>query len=727
LKTLQSYIAKIENQIFWLIFLKSILIGLSAFGLGVVLELHWTWASVIGFGFALSSFYFFGGLNNHRKEAISHLHRNTAGTEFSLELLDKRNLNIAEQLQLERIAVQINSQPKSLDFSKVAPFALLLFLPLLVLGISKIMPEKKSEMELSQTENLVTLEDSVYQAAVSLDDLSVTIRPPAYSGLRELTQNSLQFSALEGSQISWTLRFSESDLDVYLINSLRDSLAFEPRGIEFQRTDQVKSSGIYAIQAFRDGLLVYESAFFQLEVIPDLAPIISPLEKELYSYHFYQDGERRQVEAELSDDFLIREVFLVATLARGSGENVKFRETRIPVSRQNFKSDKIQLDLDLEALDFKPGDELYYYWAAIDNKKPEPNFSRSDTYFLNFVDSTGMSEEQLMGMAIHVMPDYFRSQRQIIIDTEKLLSSKNSITEREFNVTSNEIGYDQKLLRLRYGQYLGEEFEESAGGGTFEEGDPEDMLEGFRHDHDHEDEAEGLAMQADPPVEVELEENHDHSDEDDGGLGSILDSYIHNHEDAEMNTFYEESTKGMLKMALEQMWQSELYMRLFEPEKALPYQEKALEYLKTVQQKSRVYVKRTGYDPPPIKEEEKRLAGDLETLSEEIRKEQMVKENEIFPLAAAVLGMLPKENLNTSDLERIRQLGSLWTSRMQYSGLSDWSVLLHLQEMEKGLLSEKGKSELFQKLYPLVASDSDLDASFRAKNELQKAFWSKLR
>jgi len=41
-----------------------------------------------------------------------------------------------------------------------------------------------------------------------------------------------------------------------------------------------------------------------------------------------------------------------------------------------------------------------------------------------------MTEEQLMGMAIHVMPDYFRSQRQIIIDTEKLLCLKRFITER---------------------------------------------------------------------------------------------------------------------------------------------------------------------------------------------------------------------------------------------------------------------------------------------------------
>ena len=37
-----------------------------------------------------------------------------------------------------------------------------------------------------------------------------------------------------------------------------------------------------------------------------------------------------------------------------------------------------------------------------------------------------------------------------------------------FKSQSNEIGFDQKVLRLRYGQFLGEEFETSAGGGHIE-------------------------------------------------------------------------------------------------------------------------------------------------------------------------------------------------------------------------------------------------------------------
>src|SRR5690606_27447058 len=139
--------------------------------------------------------------------------------------------------------------------------------------------------------------------------------------------------------------------------------------------DRVKSSGIYAIRGHRNEELVYESDYFPLEAKDDLAPVIQPADRELYTYHFTNDPKIMDVQAKISDDFKVSEVYLVATLARGSGENVKFRENRIPVSRKNFKSEDLSVRLDLNALDFRHGDELYYYWAAVDNKTPEPNFS----------------------------------------------------------------------------------------------------------------------------------------------------------------------------------------------------------------------------------------------------------------------------------------------------------------------------------------------------------------
>jgi len=61
------------------------------------------------------------------------------------------------------------------------------------------------------------------------------------------------------------------------------------------------------------------------------------------------------------------------------------------------------------------------------------------------------------------------------------------------------------------------------------------------------------------------------------------------------------------------MWKSELRLRTYKPEEALPFEYKALRLLKDLQQKSRVYVAKSAFKPPQIKAE-KRLSGDLDKI-----------------------------------------------------------------------------------------------------------------
>ncbi|REG88225.1 hypothetical protein [Algoriphagus antarcticus] len=724
---IERYIAKIEMQLHVQAGLKAVLAG---FALAVFSKIFTS--SILAFSLvALTGFvaagYFLGLLQSKRIKAIQAMHQRFSDLEFSLELLDKPTKNVAEQLQWERVNASFQGGNIQLWYKRIGPFLISLGIVLGVYGLSLLsIAEEKSptvQAKLDDKSEAIT----VANLPIEMISAAVNIVPPSYTDLPKVNQSGLEVKAIKGSDIEWIISLSNSqDIELELINSNGDGLEFTRQQGRFVLRDRVRSSGIYALRGRKNSTLVFDSDYFPLEAVQDLAPVIQPADKELYRYHFTNDPKIMNVKAKVSDDFKVREVFLVATLARGSGENVKFRENRIPVPRQNFKSEELSVKLDLNALDFKQGDELYYYWAAIDNKAPEPNFSRSDTYFINYVDSTGMTEEELIGMAIHVMPDYFRSQRQIIIDTQQLLADRKNLTEREFNVTSNEIGYDQKMLRLRYGQYLGEEFEESAGGGQIDAENSDNLLEGYEHRHDEENEA-GITANVLLPTLPQETHPETHSTEDDSGLGGLLDSYLHNHEDVETNTYFEESTKSTLKLALEQMWQSELHLRLFEPDQALPYEEKALEYLKTVQQKSRVYVKRTGFDPPPLKQEEKRLTGDLDDLKNQLEKEQIALAERLSPLTAQVLGMLPKPQLSATDKATVQKFGELWTARMNYSGLEDWSVLLQLQDLNAGKITEEGKKVLFQKLYPLIAQSKGVNASFLKQKELEKAFWSKLQ
>src|SRR5690606_34911708 len=107
------------------------------------------------------------------------------------------------------------------------------------------------------------------------------------------------------------------------------------------------------------------------------------------------------------------------------------------------------------------------------------------------------------------------------------------------------------------------------------------------------------------------------------------------HDDPEEATFFSQSIRAKLKAALTVMWDAELHLRLFDPEKSLPYQYQALKLLKEISNDSRIYVHKTGFDPPPLKED-KRLTGDLsEVHSNHYRTNALV--NKQFPAIRAGL------------------------------------------------------------------------------------------
>ncbi|HNG43765.1 MAG TPA: hypothetical protein PK203_18780, partial [Cyclobacteriaceae bacterium] len=339
----------------------------------------------------------------------------------------------------------------------------------------------------------------------------------------------------------------------------------------------------------------------------------------------------------LTDDYGLTDAYIIATVSKGSGESVKFREEKIRFSNTG-KIQGRQLNahqtLDLKRLGMEPGDELYFYVEAIDNKIPDANHTRTETYFISIPDTAQDVMAADGGLGVDLMPEYFRSQRQIIIDTEKLIREKKAITKKEFGSRSNELGYDQKVLRLRYGQFLGEEAESGVGPVETHADDDKDehdeskkaadMVKEFGHQHDTENE-HNLVEEKDPTKK----------DVDGGKKENLLEGFIHEHDNEESATFFYQSLKMKLKAALAQMWDAELYLRLYEPEKSLPYQYTALKLLKEISNDSRIYVHRTGFEPPPIKEE-KRLTADLnEIFTSRYSYEAIV--NKYFPNTVAAL------------------------------------------------------------------------------------------
>ena len=277
-----------------------------------------------------------------------------------------------------------------------------------------------------------------------------------------------------------------------------------------------------------------------------------------------------------------------------------------------------------------------------------------------------------------LMPEYFRSQRQIIIDSEKLLRNQRRITKQNFNVTSNELAHDQKVLRLRYGEFLGEEFQSSVGPrSTITNEQAEDVEKTFGHAHDTDNEA------------------------------SPLDDFVHAHDSQDEATFFVQSIKAKLKAAVTVMWDAELYLRLNQPEKSLPYQYQALKLLKEISQDSRIYVHRTGFDPPPLKEE-KRLTGDLKEIRNSVSKEAM-EAKEQYPNIRAGL----------TTIEKLLQQDSVVLSQNQ-------KVVLTKAGQELGEIELKKPGGNLKTLSLLNSFIHDGENSKEKKNSLLKireSFW----
>ncbi|AKD56270.1 hypothetical protein [Spirosoma radiotolerans] len=729
---LKRLVSSVTYQLYANALLRCVLLAISAYLITATFAGSTVWPLLLGLaGFALGAV--LSKLYQDKKpQAIRLIHQTVGDVEYSLPLLTKPQLNLAEQLQLDRLTTHIQTVRVPVVFlAKAGQYGLLLVAALaLYVGYPLV---KKDAVNPSKKQGLLaTFTPHSKPVAPTFESARLRIQPPAYTQLPEVNSSNLNASSVVGAVLTWQLQFSTTNqVSVRLVSSQGKELLFRKTGDAYTYHDKLINSGLYSIKAYwrtdqQKDSVIYQSDFYRLEAQPDLAPKIEPVSKELYSFHTIKDPKTLTIGARISDDFSVSKTFLVATVARGSGENVKFREVRLPLSQANFKDAKLTKTLDLNELKFAPGDELYYYWAAFDNRQPEPNFTKSDTYFLVYKDTTEVEESELATMAVNIMPEYFRSQRQIIIDTEKLLASRKKMgskTSHAFKSQSNEIGFDQKVLRLRYGQFLGEEFETSAGGGhiepTDEDGDP---LKGFVHDHDKgEEHAE---------AHHEEEHHHDHGSpaaqaaDNQDPVAALMEQYVHSHDNAETNTFHEQSTRSLLKMALENMWQSELHLRLYEPEKALPFEQEALKYLKMSQQKARSYVKKTGFDPPQTKEKETRLTGEMKNVTTAFNQERTYSQQRIELLVAQALGYLDVPKLNAHQRQTVQQLGNALANGVVNSGLQNWSMLASLQKLAGGKsLTSAEKTQLKSKLYSLTGTSERTSASYASDRALQQAFW----
>jgi len=582
------------------------------------------------------------------------LNNNYPELEESVDLLvsDESELNLVQRIQrsriekkFEHIYPQIKIPNNVKTTSKTA--AALLFASLMLMAFA---PDVNQVEPGPLKQELEKLNAKVEET--KLESILVTITPPAYMAQPAYTANDLHLVVPEGSTVSWKITFNKP-ATTELIFSGRDSVTLASDKVK-THTRKITEAGFYQV-VWKDNDKWIISDYYKIEIVKDQPPKLNITNLEQFTKFEFVQPLKVEVKASLQDDFGLADASVIATVSKGSGESVKFREEKLKFdspSRISGKQVQAAVTLDLIILGLEPGDELYFYVEANDIKVPISNYSRTETFFIAIQDTTQYSAIEDEGLGVDLMPEYFRSQRQIIIDTEKLLKEKKKITTQQFKFTSNELGYDQKVLRLRYGQFMGEEFEDQIGGAAASPAEldkdetAEETVLRLSHQHDTENE-HNLVEQKKAAVDTH---DHEHGEDEKDPLAA----FAHQHDDGEQATFFVESVRAKLKAALTVMWDAELYLRLYEPEKSLPYQYTALKLLKEISNDSRIYVHRTGFDPPPLKEE-KRLSGDLVEVRSYtgISKRSDKQDYPAIRQAQQVLEKLIVENINLTDKDKI--------------------------------------------------------------------------
>jgi hypothetical protein len=400
-----------------------------------------------------------------------------------------------------------------------------------------------------------------------LGDVSLRVTPPSYTQLKTQELGSLDGKVPEGSTVAFALHLGGEPGTAALTFHDGTRLELHRDGDVWRGERVVTNSTLYRLQV--DGHAAAER-LYRLDAIPDRPPELIVRTPD-HTLNLLTSGQKTwDLVFEASDDYGLVKAELAITLAQGSGENIKTSQQTLVLEGDGDAHHRLyRKTLDLGSLGFAQGDDLVVRLRVTDNRPGQANVTQSASFILRWPAQAETAGSGMEGLVHKTLPAYFASERQIIIDSEALQADRGRIEAKRFESRSDELGVEQKTLRLRYGEFLGEESEHSA-----------------QHDDDTRSTSKTF-----------------------GDAGNITSEYGHVHDRPEAATLLDPDTRRILKAALDEMWQAELHLRQADPGQALPYEYKALEYIKQVQQAERIYLARAGVQLPQT-DASRRLTGD---------------------------------------------------------------------------------------------------------------------
>ena len=426
----------------------------------------------------------------------------------------------------------------------------------------------------------------------------LVIEPPAYTGLGTQESASLDAKVPEGAKVAFTVRVGTDAGGVTLVFHDGSRIKLQHDGNTWHGERVLFASALYRVQLDEvppnGAALALADHLYRLDVIPDRPPELIVRAPDHTSSLLSKGQKTWELMFEARDDYGLGPAELSLAHVQGSGENIQTSQQTFVLTGDGDGRHRIyRKTLDLGALGLAEGDDLIVRLAVADNHPAPPNRTESASFVLRWPAEVEALSSGMEGLVQKTLPAYFSSERQLIIDSEALQADRGREGTPRFTARSDALAAEQRILRLRYGEFLGEESERSA-----------------QHDADATPSSRAF-----------------------GDAGNLTSEYGHVHDRPEAATLLDPDTRRLLQGALQEMWQAELHLHQSDPAQALPYEYRALDFIKQVQQAERIYLARSGVQLPQV-DASRRLSGDRAGLTDRVGRAAPASTNDA-PVAAA--------------------------------------------------------------------------------------------
>lgn len=296
------------------------------------------------------------------------------------------------------------------------------------------------------------------RSAPSVNRVTVTVTPPAYTGLSRTTWvDPAEIPVLANSRIEI---FAQARASTIRMETLEGAQGLRAMNGQFIGGLTAQRTGFIALEPRDTAGATGSRRLIGLRVNEDRPPRVA-LTTPGRDLFFSDVPGSIGVAVTADDDLALQSLQLRYTAVSGSGERFTFVERDVPltVTRSSPQSWTARGTWPLQPLQLAPGDLVVYRAIARDARPGAPP-AESESYVLEVVTPGAIAAE---GFAADDQRDrYAASQQMVILKTERLIVRRNALSADSVAEEARLIAAEQRQVRAEFVFMMGGEVEDLA-------------------------------------------------------------------------------------------------------------------------------------------------------------------------------------------------------------------------------------------------------------------------